>query len=603
MGRLPEEHEDLKNLKMKLLLRRLSNIKKSLLKPVGLGLVTTGLACTLLVQQAYANPFVTQTRLQDTEKEQIHTKKEQKSIAEEQAERGLGIEDSNSLSEMVVSSAATVDNTVSSGINALTPQSESSSFTVPAPTMKEFEDDDKSISQNDPDFADAAAVEDKSFLIGKISGAIAVVVGGKFLIDRRSQQNSLEEAERERQFKLLMGIKDGDQPPITELSDEISDAVDTKVGVDNRKNDVMDLINGDKKLDSEAQLKKKSPSPVEETISSNKRRRLGITSMFSKKKNNRETELNNLLNADATAPEVAKLLSKLLTYGAPGRFPQVNALSGDMLFEEGFEQDMAKELLEVAAKEACLSREEGAELFANVVNCMLIDIIDLSSSSLQEKSDLTYDAINIVINFMNHAASLYDAVAEGVEITSVTYSGTLPKSKLEAMYGTYVFACMTKMPDDMSDRIEMLRDVFSIAEKKSEGVIMKTVQKSMMEMMKTEEGRENIQEMTSKMTGGMEGTEALAGMGDMFGGGGGGGGGGGEEPDMEQVKEMLRMLKKMKDDGNIGPKEFATVRDEFKNMVGSNIEDILKEAESGADGDIPPEDKELFDLVKSLFED
>jgi len=72
---------------------------------------------------------------------------------------------------------------------------------------------------------------------------------------------------------------------------------------------------------------------------------------------------------------------------------------------------------------------------------------------------------------------------------------------------------------------------------------------------------------------------------------------------MEQVKEMLRMLKKMKDDGNIGPKEFATVRDEFKNMVGSNIEDILKEAESGADGDIPPEDKELFDLVKSLFED
>ena len=63
---------------------------------------------------------------------------------------------------------------------------------------------------------------------------------------------------------------------------------------------------------------------------------------------------------------------------------------------------------------------------------MLTDMVDLASSSLKEKKDaVTVKSINIVVDFMNHAASLFDAVAPGVTIQPVTYGGDLSKSKLE----------------------------------------------------------------------------------------------------------------------------------------------------------------------------
>jgi hypothetical protein len=105
------------------------------------------------------------------------------------------------------------------------------------------------------------------------------------------------------------------------------------------------------------------------------------------------------------------MLSKLLTFGAPGRFPLVTALPGDMPMED-FDLDAAKTMLEKAAADNGITREQGAEIFANVVNCMLIDIVDLASSALKEDDKTLVEAINIVVDYMNHAASLYDSVAE-----------------------------------------------------------------------------------------------------------------------------------------------------------------------------------------------
>jgi hypothetical protein len=112
------------------------------------------------------------------------------------------------------------------------------------------------------------------------------------------------------------------------------------------------------------------------------------------------------------------LLSKLLTFGAPGRFPRVKALPGDMPMAE-FELEAAKTMLEEAAADGDITSEQGAEIFANVVNCMLIDIVDLASSALKEDDKILVDAINVVVDYMNHAASLYDSVAEVSSLQSV----------------------------------------------------------------------------------------------------------------------------------------------------------------------------------------
>ena len=82
---------------------------------------------------------------------------------------------------------------------------------------------------------------------------------------------------------------------------------------------------------------------------------------------------------------------------------------------DSFELDSAKEMLTGVRTDEDLSDEQSAEIFANVVNCMIIDIVDLASSTLKGKKKdekVTVDAINVVMDFMDHAASLFDAVAK-----------------------------------------------------------------------------------------------------------------------------------------------------------------------------------------------
>ncbi len=96
-----------------------------------------------------------------------------------------------------------------------------------------------------------------------------------------------------------------------------------------------------------------------------------------------------------------------------------------MPFKE-FDLDAAKELLTQSRGDADLTDEQSAEIFASVVNCMIIDIVDLASSTVKGKDSddkITVDAIGVVMNFMDHAAALFDAVASDVTIKPVTYGG------------------------------------------------------------------------------------------------------------------------------------------------------------------------------------
>lgn len=158
------------------------------------------------------------------------------------------------------------------------------------------------------------------------------------------------------------------------------------------------------------------PKPPTPPAAKPKPKRLGI---FSKRNADaRETDLAVLVSPDAQAPEFATLLAQILTFGAPGRFPDVAAW-GSMPFDS-FVLDDAKEMLTASRKEAGLTDEQSAEIFASVVNCMIIDIVDLASSTLKVKDQdkkVTVDAINVVMDFMDHAASLFDAVAEVSEIS------------------------------------------------------------------------------------------------------------------------------------------------------------------------------------------
>lgn len=243
-----------------------------------------------------------------------------------------------------------------------------------------------------PESTSVKKADKSSFPIAKAAGAVVTVGGGAFAVKFLKEKAERDEEARQREFKLIMGLDEGlPEEPRLDV-DKTPEAGD--------KGDDMDLDDPDF-MEEKAEMPE-VPAP---------KKRRGIKRMFGKKKGNRETDLTVLVSEGATAPDFALMLSKLLTFGAPGRFPLVTALPGDMPMEN-FDLEAAKTMLEKAAADNGITSEQGAEIFANVVNCMLIDIVDLASSALKEDDKTLVEAINIVVDYMNHAASLYDSVAE-----------------------------------------------------------------------------------------------------------------------------------------------------------------------------------------------
>lgn len=427
------------------------------------------------------------------------------------------------------------------------------------------------------------------------AATIVVAGGGGYAIKIYRDRADAAEEQRQREFMRLMG-QDPDSSSSSGSNGDTSSS--SSLVVDETESTIKPPSSSSKSSSTSsppaATVDTPPPAPV-----APKKKRLGLKSVFGKKsKNNRETDLSVLVTSGAPASEFTTTLAKMLTHGAPGRFPAVEALPGTdatPLDDDGkFQLEAAKEALTEAQQKAGLTLEESAEIFANVVNCMLIDIVDLASTSLKEKDNkMTVNAINIVVDFMNHAASLYSSIAGGVVIQPVTYGGSLGRSKLEQMYSEYAGSAMfdlENLPDDFDGRVSLLQDVFEIPDKKAEGLAMRAMQKNMAEAMKDPKKMEEMQEMMKGMEG-MEGMEGLM----------GGGGLDGESPDPEQLKTMLRSLKELKESGSIPPDEFEKVKKEFKNTFGTSIDDIVKEANSGGE-ELNETDQELLDLMKAIMD-
>merc|ERR1712238_457554 len=96
-----------------------------------------------------------------------------------------------------------------------------------------------------------------------------------------------------------------------------------------------------------------------------------------------------------------------------------------------------------------------------------------------------------------------------------------------------------------SDRVDTLRHVFGIPEKKAEGIVQKAMLKNMMSMM----------------------------------------------------KDSVKMMKQLFESGSISKEDMDVARTQFKDMAGADIEDLIKQAEDD-DADLGDDEKELLDLFK-----
>jgi len=445
-----------------------------------------------------------------------------------------------------------------------------------------------------PSKAKNAISELKQHATPKNAAAVLVVGGAAtYGFNYYKENNGAAQSERERQLKLILGGDDEDED---DDEDEFDDDEDDEYEqfIQKKPNPPKPKPTSGDDMPKSPSKPAAPPSPPPAVPAPKPKRKLGI---FAKRNANmRETDLNALVGAKAQAPEFARLLSQILTFGAPGRFPAVSSW-GDMPLGE-FDLDAAKSLLTNCREEADLADEQSAEIFASVVNCMIIDIVDLASSTLKGKNKeekVTVDAINVVMDFMDHAASLFDAVAKDVTIKPVTYGGKLRKKDLEEMFSIYAGSSM--MTGTTQDRVDTLQLVFAIADKKAEGLMQKHMMKMMMNLMK--DGGKGLEGME-----GMPGMEGMEDMMNMMGGAGGMGmpGMDGGEISPEDLKQTLGMMKELMDSGQVSDEELVEVRKQFKEMYGSDISDLIKKAdEEGAGEGMTGDERELLDMFKRIL--
>lgn len=431
-----------------------------------------------------------------------------------------------------------------------------------------------------------------------------VVIGGgvsNYAFNYFRENNAGAQKERERQLKLILGKEDEDEDEEDddEDDDDFSPLMKNKVEPKQKP----PPPSSKPTLEDPPNSTKATPAAAVPTASSSPppkpKKKLGI---FSKRNADaRETDLNALIRPNSQAPEFAKLLAQILTFGAPGRFPKVITWSSTPMPMEKFDLDTAKSLITQSLEDAGLTNEDSAELFASVVNCMVIDIVDLASSTLKgkEKNDkVAVDAINVVMDFMDHAASLFDAVAKDVTIKPVTYGGNLRKKDLEHMFSIYAGSSMLSLDGTGStqDRVDTLQLVFAISDKKAEGLMQKHMMKMMMNLMK--DGGKGLEGMP-----GMEGMEEMM---KAMGGGGGLPGMPGMDGDIspEDLKQTLGTMKDMMDSGQVSQEELVEVRKQFKEMYGSDISELIKKAsEDGSGEGMSDDERELLNVFNQLLGD
>jgi hypothetical protein len=423
----------------------------------------------------------------------------------------------------------------------------------------------------------AKSAEKRKLSIVPVASVLVAVGGGGYAFKLYKDKAGSDEAERQRQFRMLMGdAANFDKSKSSSAIDE--DNLDLN-GLDDDDDGFFNDTTPSKIV--EARSPSPTPAPVQTPTEAAPKKRGGLKGIFNRNKNKRETDINVLVSPDAESPEFAKLLAKLLVFGAPGRFSKVDSLPGSSPMQT-FDLESAKQMLRDAREQADLDLVSSAEIFANVVSCMLIDITDLASAALQEKDTKNLiDAMDAVLDFVEHAASLYDSVAEGVVIAPVTYEGNLRKGKLENMFSAYAEASILNPRDDADARMSSLTDIFKLNQNKATGLMMKALQKKFAEQAKSG----NMEEMLGSMGGIPMGD--MAKMVENL---------NSEDFDPSQVKKLLLGVKQIKDAGEISDEELSAVKDVFEKSYGMSVDDVIREQAAN------DSERELLELIKSIFE-
>ena len=72
---------------------------------------------------------------------------------------------------------------------------------------------------------------------------------------------------------------------------------------------------------------------------------------------------------------------------------------------------------------------------------------------------------------------------------------------------------------------------------------------------------------------------------------------------LTQLKESIKMMKQLVDGGMVSPSELDQIKKEFRDNMGTDVEDLIKMAEEQKrNGELDKDGEELLDLFKQVLD-
>jgi len=507
-------------------------------------------------------------------------------------------------------------------------------------SQKASSDDDDKVSS---DVSTITTSQEKTNMLTANNYKIPKVIAGTSFIGATSlvslkiynDRSKEKELERKRQFDLLMGTTEEQQspPPSSSADDILADQESTQPATPSEPTipessplpspPTNPYANTDPNVEIDIQTpvpqflakkNKSSPSPpvqqqqiaqdiTESSLppSTDKKKGRGgtIASLFKKNSSDKRPSTLSKLYSSTPHKSFAQTLSEVLTLGAPGRFPDVSPPQPPNESTQTYKDNLKIKLRDIPI-------DQSADVFANVVNCMLIHIVDLASSTVvntnkknskkkSENDKIVVDGVSVVLDFMDFGAQLYEDLFNDYEISPVTYSGSLSKSKLENLFSTYATAQMTNFDTGLAnnqDRIDTLQRVFNIPDKRAEGLLQKTLMNNFMTMMKDGGGDGDGGAMAEMMKGlAGDGSSPFPGVAED-----------GADVNPEDIQQSIKLMKELMESGSISKEEIALVKDQFGEVYGTDINKFLQEAE-GEEENLDDDGKELLNLFKDVLKE
>merc|ERR1711862_796426 len=353
--------------------------------------------------------------------------------------------------------------------------------------------------------------------------------------------------------------------------------------------------------------------PLPPSKEKNKGRGGTIANLFKKNTSNRRPNTLSKVYSSTPHSEFAQTLSQILTLGAPGRFPDITPPQPPNASIQTYKDNLVH-MMKTPSKNIPI--DQAADIFANVVNCMLIHIVDLASSAAvlaakskknnsknkKESEKVVVDGVSVVLDFMDFSAQLYEDLFNDYTISPVTYTGSLSKSKLEHLFSTFATAQMTNFDaaatnnnNNNQDRIDTLQRVFNIPDKRAEGLLQKTLMKNFMTMMKDGDADGGAMADMMKGLAGSSGDAASL-LGNSL--------SNNQEEDInpEDIQQSIKLMKELMDSGSISKEEISLVKEQFQEVYGTDIHKFIQEAE-GEEQNLDDDGKELLSLFKDVLKD